>query len=48
MLPTRGALSRLPSAAGVFRVPEKFFFLELSGLERLAGAGFQDRAELIS
>jgi type VI secretion system protein ImpG len=30
-----------------FAFPEKFFFLELSGLERLAAAGFQDRAELI-
>jgi type VI secretion system protein ImpG len=30
-----------------FAFPEKFFFLELGGLEQLAGAGFQDRVELI-
>ncbi len=30
-----------------FSFPEKFFFLELSGLEQLAAAGFQERAEFI-
>ncbi len=30
-----------------FAFPEKFFFLELGGLEQLAAAGFQDRVELI-
>ena len=30
-----------------FSFPEKFFFVELSGLEQLAAAGFQDRAEFI-
>ena len=30
-----------------FSFPEKFFFLDLSGLEQLGGAGFQDRAEII-
>ena len=30
-----------------FSFPEKFFFVELTGLEQLAAAGFQDRAEFI-
>ena len=30
-----------------FAFPEKFFFLELSGLEQLAAAGFGERAEFI-
>jgi len=30
-----------------FAFPEKFFFLELSGLEQLGAAGFQERAEFI-
>ncbi len=30
-----------------FAFPEKFFFLEIGGLEQLAAAGFQDRVELI-
>ncbi len=30
-----------------FAFPEKFFFVELSGLEQLAAAGLRDRAELI-
>lgn len=30
-----------------FAFPEKFFFIELSGLEILGQAGFQDRAEII-
>ncbi len=30
-----------------FSFPDKFFFFQLSGLERLAQAGFKDRAEII-
>lgn len=30
-----------------FSFPEKFFFLDLNGLEQLGAAGFQDRAEII-
>ena len=30
-----------------FAFPDKFFFLELSGLEQLGAAGFKDRAEII-
>jgi type VI secretion system protein ImpG len=30
-----------------FAFPDKFFFFELSGLERLGQAGFKDRAEII-
>jgi len=30
-----------------FTFPEKFFFLELSGLEALASGGFKDRAEIV-
>lgn len=30
-----------------FAFPDKFFFLELSGLEQMAQAGFKDRAEII-
>ncbi len=30
-----------------FAFPEKFFFLDLGGIEKLGAAGFQDRAEII-